>query len=90
MIDWDNPIWIILIFIFSITMFFLLIVGLDYSLHKYPIEVTQNEKIIYEGIKACVSIESAGDTTTIYFSQGLFCMFPKAVLTGRNIEVKTK
>ena len=90
----DNPLVYICTFICGIVLFtVVLIVGMSwikYTLQAYPIEVTQNGALIYDGIKSCVSIESSGDTTTITIQKGFLCLFPKSTITGRNIEVKTK
>ena len=67
-----------------------LIIGISFHFNNYPIEVTQEGVQIYSGTRACIDVESSGDTTTIKVSKGYLCLFPKAVYTGRNIEVKTK
>ena len=81
----------IFIFIGIILFSFLivwLILGTSYHFNNYPIEVTQEGVQIYSGTRACIDVQSSGDTTTIKVSKGYLCLFPKAVYTGRNIEVK--
>lgn len=94
MIDWDNPLWSILIIVILISSLVvaitLIIASIDYNLHNYPIEITKDGVIIYDGIKSCVDIDSSGDTTTISINKGFLCLFPKATIVGKNIEVLTK
>lgn len=66
------------------------IVYIDYKLNDYEIIITQDNQTIYEGIKSCISVYSTGDTTTIKEGRGFLCMFPKAITTGKNIEIITK
>ena len=81
---------IALIIIVPCVFMLCVIFTIDYALHAYPIEILQNNKVIYSGVKACAEISSTGDTTTISISHGFLCLFPKATITGRNIEVRTK
>jgi hypothetical protein len=69
---------------------FLLTSGIVYSLNSYRVIVTQNENIIYKGVKACVEVSSGGDTTTILISQGFLCLFPKEIIVGKNIGVRNE
>jgi len=77
-------------FILLLSLIFLGLITADYLLHNYPIEITKDNRVIYSGVKSCANIDSSGDTTTISISQGFLCLFPKATITGRNIEVRTK
>lgn len=86
----DHPFLMIFITLLLLGILILVVFWADYSLHFYQIEITKDGQNIYSGIKSCVDIKSTGDTTTLSIHQGFLCLFPKATITARNIEVITK
>lgn len=76
----------IAIFIILLTIFLTLFVS--YKVEEYPIQITKDGTLIYDGIKSCVSVKSGGDTTTVTIHSGFLCIFPKQTITGRGIEIK--
>lgn len=82
-------VFILGVFIFFAFILINLFLFIDYNINNYPVQVSQEGIIIYTGIKACISIDSSGDTTTItIFKPFWFCAFPERTITGRGIEIK--
>ena len=93
MIDWDNPFLAMPIFLIGIALCVFLVIicvcAIDYKLHDFPVEITQDGNVMYRGIMSCVDVASSGDTTTIQIKEGFLCLFPKSVILGRGIEIKS-
>lgn len=54
------------------------------------IEIFKDDQLIYQGNKACVSVQSGGDTTTVEIGKGYMCVFPGQYIVGKNIEIRNK
>lgn len=64
--------------------------AIDYYLvQNYTVRVQYaGLSTVYEGRKACVAVESAGDGTTITIGRGPLCILPGQTLVG-NYTVET-
>jgi len=90
----DDDLRVILIFIIGVIVLLFLVVwgflALNYTLNNYPISIIQGNKIIFEGSRSCIEVESGGDTTKVIINQGYLCLFPKEIYVGKEIEIIPK
>jgi len=89
----ESPLFTIaFIFIFVIGFLGATFIGLQYLdvkvINDYPVKATVNGELFYSGPKACLSIDSAGDTTKITAHNGFLCIFPYKTYTGLGVEIK--
>lgn len=68
----------------------LAIISVGYLFDSVPIVVRKGNTIIYSGRSACVSCESAGDTTRVGIRGGLLCIFPKEYHVSKDITMEGK
>ena len=53
-----------------------------------PVRVSVDDKIVYQGISGCVSVESSGANSTVSVNQGFLCFFPKAYYVSKNVSIE--
>lgn len=53
-----------------------------------PITATVDNKIVYQGKSACITVSSGGRTTTLTVLGGFMCFFPQKEYVSENVHVE--